>query len=194
MTNIKKLAVTIALLAACSSAYAEQGFSLSFVLPQQEEWVQITDKPGEGQYLKEWIPQGSEIESTEWLIAEQRIILGKRTTAQKYIKSIFQLAKKSCTSASYNGSEEGEIDGIASYYGRIMCAQKIGTEYGTFTDIRVVVNGVNALVINSELRIPPSSVARTLSFDDPEKISLFMQTAQVSWKFIREEIGLVELQ
>ena len=193
MTNTKKLVATIVLFAAFFSAYAEQGVNLSFTLPQQEKWIQITDKLGEGQHLKEWIPQGSEIESTEWLIADQRFTLGKKSTAKRYIKTIFQLAKKSCTSTLYNGPEQSEIDGVDSYHGRIMCAKRIGTEYGTFTDIRVVVNGVNVLVINSELRIPPSSVAGTLSFDDPIEIGRFMQVTAASWKFIREGISLMAI-
>lgn len=193
MTYIFKLAITFVLLLLFSISYAQQSSGLDFSLPDQEDWVHVTEKSEAGQYLNEWVPKGNDIETTRWLIAEQKLVLSKKSSSKKYIRYIFRLAKKACSNVLYNGPKKDKIDGITSYYGRIMCAKRIGQEYGTFTDIRVIVTGVDALIINSELRIPPSPVAGTLSFDDPTKIAPFMKSAMDSSKFISEGISLCHM-
>lgn len=55
-------------------------------LPPDIDWVQVSDQATANQYLREWIPSGTSVEDADWLIAEQRFLSPKRTTAKRFLK------------------------------------------------------------------------------------------------------------
>jgi len=160
-------------------------------LPSGYEWNLATDTSQDGQYLREWIPQGSTLSNTDWIISEQKLKTGN-TSSKKFIKLMFSSARKACTDVRYNGPVEIITKGHSTYVGLIMCAQQIGQEYGSFTDQRVIASGTDVFVITSELRLPPSQVAGVLEFsnDQTDSIKTFVEHQNASGVFVRSSIRI----
>ena len=63
------------------------------------------------------------------------------------------------------GPQEILVEGCITVWGRFFCAQQHGKTCGTITDQRVIIVDTTALIVTSELRTPPGSVADTISLD-----------------------------
>ena len=164
--------------------------NVTVTLPEDKEWVEITNQSDGVQYLKEWIPDTETIESTPWLIVEQKFLLTKKVSAKKYIQIMFDLARDACTDVLYNGPDKIKSGNHTTYVGRIMCAQQKGKPYGTFTDQRVISDGLSMFVVTSELRLAPSDVAGTLASKDVSELQSFMNLQGISARFVRESVYL----
>ncbi|TGN18148.1 hypothetical protein [Leptospira idonii] len=155
-------------------------------LPQSLEWQLASDKSAGGEYLKEWIPVSNNVANTEWIIVEQKF--NNTSSAHSFIQSVFALAKSQCTNILYNGPDRKDIGESESYVGRLMCAQQIGKEYGTFTEMRVLSDGLHIFVITSERRFPPTQKAGQFEFRTPEEIIAFNKKISESALFVRNSI------
>jgi len=164
--------------------------SISLTLPVEREWVKITNQSDDDQYLREWIPGTETIEAATWLIVEQKFLLKKKVSAKKYIKTMFDLALEACTDVLYNGPDKIKSGKLTTYVGRIMCAQQKGKSYGTFTDQRVISDGLSVFVVTSELRLPPSEVAGTLASKEVSELQAFMKLQGISAGFVRRSVNL----
>ena len=160
----------------------------TLIFPEDYVWIQVTDQSDAENYLQEWVREGEKAEEAKWLLVKQKLQLPKKQSSKKYIKSIFKLARSSCSDVLYNGPEKLPLDsGAKVYVGRIMCAQQINQPYGSFTDMSVLVEGTSAYVFTSELRIPPSPKAGILSFDNGSDadVKAFMADQAASARIVR---------
>ena len=164
--------------------------NVTVTLPEDKSWVEITNQSDGDQYLREWIPDTETIVSTPWLIVEQKFLLTKKVSAKKYIQVMFDLAREACTDVLYNGPDKIKSGKHTTYVGRIMCAQQKGKPYGTFTDLRVISDGLSMFVVTSELRLAPSEVAGTLASEDVLELQSFMNLQGVSARFVRDSVYL----
>ena len=180
------------MLGACASTTPKTEITgVSVELPQ-DDWVQVTNKEATGQYIKEWVPKGKTPFDTNWIITQQKLPIQSKISAEKFQKSMFSLAKQSCSDVLYNGPQEINVNDHLTSVGRIMCAKQNGQSYGTFTDQRVVVQGLTAYVVTSELRIPASSKAGVLAFgkDQVSEIKEFMQLQGKSSSLVRKSVNV----
>jgi len=166
--------------------------SVRITLPDTNKWSQITNKSEDSQYIREWVPEGSTGENTKWIIVEQKFVLRSEVSAEKFIKTMFAMARKACSDILYNGPEKLDVGGHETYVGRFMCAQQQGKSYGTFTDQRVAAQGYEVYVITSELRIPGSPKAGVLSFklDQPNGMQDFIKQQELSGKWVRDAVRI----
>lgn len=188
MKNVVPAVFLTAILVGCAtSPPANPITSVKVVLPETNKWIQITNKAEAGQYIREWVPEGSTGENTKWIVVEQKFVLGSAVSAERYIKGIFSLARNACSDILYNGPERMDANGHETYVGRFMCAQQKGKNYGTFTDQRVVAQGNEVYVVTSELRLPGSPKAGILSFskDQFNEMKPFIERQGLSAKFVR---------
>jgi hypothetical protein len=177
------------------SALAGEVSGVGFELPGQRSWVQVTSQDSEAGYLKEWVPEGSDVQTTDWIIVSQKLPLGKRTSAKKLLKTMMNLSRQTCTDVLFNGPEKIVTNKEKTYWGKIMCAQVVGKDYGAFIDQRVIVEGKDAWVVTSELRTEPTSVAGQLEFGRDaalakKSIEEFMVKLSASARFTREGIDI----
>ena len=180
------------ILGACASTTPKTEITgVSVELPQ-DDWIQVTNKEATGQYIKEWVPNGKTPFDTNWIITQQKLPIQSKISAEKFQKSMFSLAKQSCSDILYNGPQEINVNDHLTSVGRIMCAKQNGQSYGTFTDQRVVIQGLTAYVITSELRIPASSKAGVLAFgkDQVSEIKEFMQLQGKSSSLVRKSVNV----
>jgi len=160
-------------------------------LPSGHEWDLVTDTSQDGQYLREWIPQGSTLSNTDWIISEQKLKTGN-TSSKKFIKLMFSSARKACSDVRYHGPTEIITKAHSTYVGVIMCAQQIGREYGSLTYQRVIASGTDVFVITSELRVPPSSVAGVIEFpnDQTDSTKRFFERQNASGELVQNSISI----
>lgn len=180
------------ILGACASTTPDTEVSgISVDLPQ-ENWVQITNKETTKQYIKEWIPNGKTPFDTNWIITEQKLPLQSNISAEKFQKNMFSLVRQSCSDVLYNGPQEINVKDHLTSVGRIMCAKQKGKPYGTFTDQRVVIQGLTAYVVTSELRIPASAKAGVLAFGEDQLTEMkeFMLLQGKSSSFVRKSVNI----
>ncbi|PSU26130.1 hypothetical protein C9I99_26855 [Photobacterium lutimaris] len=185
------LSLSLILGACASTSPKTEVTGISVKLPQ-DNWVQVTNKEETDQYIKEWVPNGKTPFDTNWIITEQKLPIQSKTSAENFQKSMFSLAKQSCTDVLYNGPQEINVNDHLTSVGRIMCAKQNGKSYGTFTDQRVVIQGLTAYVVTSELRIPASSKAGVLAFDKEQlnEMKEFMQLQGKSSSFVRKSVNV----
>ena len=159
-------------------------------LPESAQWKSLTDKSAGNQYLRERLYTGKTASGTEWLVVEQKFVLKKPVSAEKYIKTMFSLAKLMCTDVRYIEPSRIDAGGHETYAGLIMCAQQKGKDFGSFTHQRVISQDKVVYVITSELRTPASPKAGTLAFKKEafKNMHAFMKQQAMSNKFIRESI------
>jgi len=158
-------------------------------LPTGTNWTLANEQSDGDQYLREWVADGQTVKQTDWLIVEQRLALERRTSPKNLLKSMMKAASQACANVKLNGPDLLRSDGTRSFVGRIMCSHQNGKTYGAFIDQRVFVEGTTAFVVTSELRTPPTSVAGTLAFDDPETAMAFFERAKTSARFVREQVS-----
>ncbi|GAB6262632.1 hypothetical protein [Photobacterium sp. R1] len=187
------MAMGTAFLASCASTSPSSSVtSVNVELPHNVKWSVVSDRADNSQYIKEWVPEGESPITSKWIITEQMLTLGSKTSAESFQKQMFSLSKQSCTDVLFNGPQEIDVSGHKTSVGRIMCASQHGNPYGTFTDQRVVVDGITAYVVTSELRIPASKKAGVLAFgkDQLEEMKEFMALQGASSKFVRESVKI----
>lgn len=184
--------VTILLIGCSTIPPANPITSISVKLPDTNKWFEITNSSKGNQYIHEYVPAGSTADHTKWIIVEQKLILDTPMSAERYIDTIFTLAKGECTDILYNGPEEAKISNHDSYVGRFMCAEQKGKSYGSFTDQRVITQGNTAYVVTSELRVPISPKANVLIFskDQLGELTAFMKRQSVSASFVRNAVNI----
>jgi hypothetical protein len=188
MKNVMPAVLLIAVLGGCVTTPPVNPItSVKVVLPETTKWSQITNKSEAGQYIREWVPEGSTGENTNWIVVEQKFVLDSSVSAESYIKRVFSLARNACTDILYNGPEKMDANSHETYVGRFMCAQQKGKSYGTFSDQRVVAQGNEVYVVTSELRLPSSIKAGILSFpnDQVNEMKPFLERQGLSAKFVR---------
>lgn len=188
MKNIVPIVFLTTILVGCATSPPEHPItSVKAVLPETNKWTQITNKADAGQYIREWVPEGSTGENTKWIVVEQKFALESSVSAERYIKSIFSLARNACSDILYNGPERIEANGLDTYVGRFLCAQQKGKSYGTVTDQRVIAQGNEVYVVTSELRLPSSPKAGILSFpkDQFNEMKPFIERQGLSAKLVR---------
>ncbi|QTH71613.1 hypothetical protein [Pseudoalteromonas xiamenensis] len=187
------MAMGTAFLASCASTSPSSSVtSVNVELPQNVKWSVVSDRADNSQYIKEWVPEGENPITYKWIITEQMLTLGSKTSAESFQKQMFSLSKQSCTDVLFNGPQEIDVNGHKTSVGRIMCANQYGKPFGTFTDQRVVVDGITAYVVTSELRIPASKKAGVLAFgkDQLEEMKEFMALQGASSKLVRESVKI----
>lgn len=60
MKNILSVVVLAGILAGCATAPPTNPITtIKVVLPETNKWTQITNKSAGGQYIREWVPEGS---------------------------------------------------------------------------------------------------------------------------------------
>lgn len=193
MKNVFPAAFLAVALAACATSSSGTPItSVRINLPDTNKWSRITDKSDGNQYIREWVPEGSTGDDTKWIIVEQKFVLRSAVSAEKFIKTMFALARKACSDILYNGPEELDASGHETYVGRFMCAQQQGKNYGTFTDQRVATQGKEVYVVTSELRVPASYKAGVLSFQKErfDEMRPFMERQASSAKFVRDSVRI----
>ena len=185
------IAIGMLLLTSCAStAPITNVVSIHVELPKNVEWSLVSDRAGELQYIKEWVPKGENPLTAKWLISEQKLTLGSSISAEAFQKQMFSFSKQGCADVLFNGPQEIDVSGHKTSVGRIMCSTQNGKPFGTFTDQRVIVEGLIAYVVTSELRIPASQKAGVLPFgkDKLEEMKEFMLLQGVSSKLVRESV------
>lgn len=188
MKSVMSVVVLAAVLAGCAiTPTANPITAIKVALPETSKWTQITNKSDAGQYIREWVPEGSTAENTKWIIVDQKFLLGSSVSAESFIKRIFSLARSACTDILYNGPERIISEGHETYVGRFMCAQQKGKSCGTFTDQRVIAQGNEVYVVTSELRLPSSIKSGMLSFpkDQFNEMKPFLERQEASAKLVR---------
>ena len=180
------------ILGACASTNPKTEITGIEVELPQENWEQVTNREATGQYIKEWVPSGKTPFDTNWIITEQKLPLQSKISAEKFQKGMFSLARQSCSDVLYNGPQEINVNDHLTSVGRIMCAKQNSKSYGTFTDQRVVIQGLTAYVVTSELRMPASSKAGILAFgeDQVSEIKEFMELQGKSSSFVRKSVSV----
>ncbi len=88
-------------------------------LPPDIDWVQVSDQATANQHLREWIPSGTSVEDADWLIAEQRFLSPKRTTAKRFLKEMMRQARSGC------GPEKIVLDQRKTWHCRVFCARHL---------------------------------------------------------------------
>lgn len=187
------IAMGTVLLASCASTSPSTSVtSVNVELPQNINWSVVSDRSDKSQYIKEWVPNGENPITSKWIITEQMLTLGSKTSAESFQKQMFALSKQGCTDVLFNGPQEIEVSGHKTSVGRIMCASQLGKPFGTFTDQRVIVDGTTAYVVTSELRIPASQKAGVLAFGKEQLAEMkeFMSLQSVSSKLVRESVKI----
>lgn len=187
-----KRILTVGLMLLSTNGFADSIKRISLELPQGPNWTQVTNQIDESQYTKEWVKEGEDPATAEWIITQKMIKLTKEATAKSFMTIMFSLARKSCTHTLYNGPEEMQLNGFKTSVGRFMCAHQKGKDFGTFTDQHVVIDGIKAYVVTSELRLPKSSRAGIIKFDKEQgkKIKEFMALAETSSNFVRNSLHI----
>ena len=160
-------------------------------LPNDVDWVKVTDNSNDDMYLREWIPSGTTVEDTEWLIVEQKFLLKKKTSAKRYIRKMMKFAKAACTDVLYNGPEKIAIEKHKTYWVRIFCAEQHGKPYGLVTEQRVIVEGKTVFVITSELRTVPSSVAGIVAPGENDSPEAYFEKLKKSATLARESVRII---
>ena len=185
------LSLSLILGACASTSPKTEVTGISVELPQ-DNWEQVTKRESTDQYIKEWVPNGKTPFDTNWIITEQKLPIQSKISADKFQRSMFSLAKQSCSDVLYNGPQEINVSDHLTSVGRIMCAKQNGKPYGTFTDQRVVIQGLTAYVVTSELRIPAASKAGVLAFgkDQLNEMKEFMQMQKKSSTFVRKSVNV----
>lgn len=185
-----------ALLALGGSVVARGGLSLAIDLPETESWTLVTDRVVGNAYSREWVPAGQDADTADWLIAQQKIPIDAGTSSMAFLETIYDAAGKACTSASHDEPERERIDGVRAAVGRTICARRIGTDYGVFSDRLVIVEDDYAFVVTSEIRIPPMVVAGVLYFDRGDREASrtaadeFRQRNDISRALVREHVHI----
>ena len=187
-----KRILTVGFMILSTNGFADSIKRISLELPQGPKWTQVTNQFDESHYTKEWVDEGEDPATAEWIITQQMIKLTKEPSAKSFMTLMFSLARESCTHTLYNGPEEMQLNGFETSVGRIMCAQQKGRDFGTFTDQHVVIDGIKAYVVTSELRVPKSSRAGIIKFDKDQdhKIEEFMALAEASSNFVRNSLHI----
>jgi len=160
-------------------------------LPNDVDWVSVSDHSEGDMYLREWIPSGTSIEDTNWLIVEQKISLKKKTSGKRYIKNMMKLWQSACTDILYNGPEKITVEKYKTYWVRIFCAKQHDKPYGLVTEQRVIVEGKTVFVITSELRTAPSSVAGTFALGVNESFEELLERVEKSSTVARESVRII---
>ncbi len=201
--------VFVAFLIACAPfAMADIG-ELVIDLPPHVEWTMVTDEATDGTYSRAWIPAGTTVEDTDWMIVSQKFDLEKRISARQVLTGIRDFARTDCTDLIYSRPkkivlEEHVLDrqhlyGVpkrfvkkyTTYSGGYMCAKQRGREYGTVTHRRVLAHRNTAFVVSSQLRIPPTSEAGLFPFDTREAVAAFMKRMDVSSRVVHDAVRVV---
>jgi hypothetical protein len=162
--------ISALLLATAAPALAQDGLNLNLQLPDGVNWSQVTNKVVGAAYSREWVPAGQDVDTTRWLITQQKVAYDGRGDAEDFLEDIFSLSDDACKSTLHDDIEAVRINGIRGAVGRTMCGHAIGTDHGAFYDRAVFVEGGFAYIVTSELRMPPMIVDGVLSFgtsDDP---------------------------
>jgi hypothetical protein len=162
-------------------------------LPADIEWVQVTDESTDSGHLREWIPVGTEPETSYWIISDQRIPVPRSANAQAFARALMNAARESCTHTLYNGPEKLRLGDHDTVVVRTMCAHRNGTAHGAFIDQRILVEGSTANVMTSELRTAPTRRAGALEFGPetaPSEIMEFMNRTEKSAALVRSGITL----
>lgn len=160
-------------------------------LPNDVDWVKVSDHSDGDSYLREWIPSGASIEDTSWLIVEQKFPLKKKTSAKRYIKNMMKLAQSACTDVRYNGPEKLTVEKYKTYWVRIFCAKQHDKPYGLVTEQRVIVEGKTVFVVTSELRTAPSSVAGVFTLGVNESFEAYLERMEKSAAVARESVRII---
>ena len=160
-------------------------------LPNDVDWVKVSDHSDDDTYLREWIPSGTSIEDTSWLIVEQKLSLKKKTSAKRFIKNMMKLAQNACTDVSYNGPKKITVEKYKTYWVRIFCANQHNKPYGLVTEQRVIVEGKTVFVITSELRTAPSSVAGVFTLGDNESPKAYFERLKKSAFVAIESVRII---
>lgn len=145
-------------------AISQDSLRLAVSLPDNETWMLISEQVAGDAYSKEWILEGQDYETTEWLIAQQKIPVDSDTSASDFLEQIYEMTEGACTKASHEGPDRIRVAGQRGAVGRTICSQRIGEEFGAFSDRLVLVENNFAYIITSELRTPPMIVEGVLSF------------------------------
>lgn len=161
-------------------------------LPDGIKWAKVTDQTNGDVHLKEWVPHGKSADSSDWIIVQQKFRLERKTSAKKYLESMLKLARKSCTDVTFNGPERRNLGEIDSYWGRLMCAQVVGRDYGAFTEFRVIADGLQIFVVTSEIRLPPTRVAGAFEFQSLVEAEQTIAKLEASAQVAREQVQLCQ--
>lgn len=171
-----------------TSAYSQEISSLKVKLPDTFTWSQVTDESEGETYIKRWVPEGKSLEKTDWLIVEQKLIRAKKGNAKKILQKQSSLIENSCNDSTIAKSEKIQMDAVTSYATHITCGKKADTEYGFYSQQRVIVDGKNIYWVTSELRIPASEKAGKLAFKEFEEFEVFAEKQTASLNLVRESL------
>ncbi len=159
------------LLAWTSAAADDRNAGLRFDLPPGVEWVQVEDRIPDTRGRRVWIAAGTTVDTTPWRIEEKRVDVENNTLPTDLVEQAFGSAAANCSDVKTSGPETIDTQGLATAWGRVICAHHRDKDYGSFTDHRVVVHGSVAFMLTSEVRTPPSPMAGALAFgnDAPDR-------------------------
>ncbi|EMY60000.1 hypothetical protein [Leptospira terpstrae] len=174
----------------CASFRKEQNpiIAINLKLPISIEWKLITDKNEQNESIKEWVPNDKDVQNSDWIIAKQSF--RNTSSAYSFLNSILNLAKSHCTDILSNPPQESDFHDYESYTARFMCAQQIGKDYGTITEMRVISDNTKVFVITSERRLSPTAKAGQFQFKSPLEIIAFSKKNKESTEFVRNSIEL----
>lgn len=188
------VAAMVALLLAWTPAGAEPAVSgIRYDLPPGIDWARVTDEPANASRRRAWIPSGATGESTPWLITEDRLDIDRGTDPGELVEAAFGSAAANCTDFKTSGPDTIRTGGLATAWGRVICARHRDKDYGYFADHRVVVDGTVAFVLTSEIRTPPSPMAGALTFGDDapdRRAAEFFQRLEASDVMTKESFRL----
>ena len=162
---------------------------IKVALPTDTEWKQITNQSDDKQYIREWIPSGSDISNFKWIIAEQKLSLAPGTSPKHYLEAIKDTAKTGCPTVVFEGPHEVKMNSVPSFWMQYVCNKYKDHDNGSFIDQRYIFSDATVYVVTSELRTASSPVAGMLEPGKTEaEAKAFMARMAASTKFAREGI------
>lgn len=187
---MKILLPVIFLFVGCASIQKEVNpiNDINLKLPTSIKWKLVTDKSDQNASLKEWIPNETNLQSTEWIIVKQSF--RNRSSASSFLNSVLKAAKSKCADIILNSRKQLDLNEYESYTARFVCSEQIGRDYGTVTDMRVISDNSKVFIITSERRLPPTEKAGLFRFSSPLEIVDFSKKNEESEDFIQNSIEL----
>ena len=181
--------------AATTPVGPEEGLAIKLNLPRDMDWIQVTNLNAADHYTHAWIPRGSNPQNAEWTIREEKLTLGFSLAAAVYLRELFGEAKRQCNNVSINGPIDKPGPDYQMTVGRYLCARRLGKNYGTSTDVRVMTQNRLVYVVTSEIRVPASNVAGALSVTAggaDQDIRQMLRWQEQSAMFVRRSIDICD--
>lgn len=193
---MKWIALVAALVALCSSAWAETQAEMLIVppYPAATPWKNITDKSDSHMLMREWIPANQSVDDIADILTEQDFYDANRQTPAEFIKGLFIRIRNMCADLRVNGPVEHTENGYPIAYAQIYCAKQKDTTKDVDIFLKAIAGKKAFYVVQYEMRRPadPGGVAGVIQFgkDELEKAQAHLARQKAANEYLSSQVQL----